>query len=473
MVARLRTSPVPPALLAAAAAAALVVGAVSGPKPVYGLALALGLVFVVVVVGDLMLGLYALVLFSFLETLSQFGGLSVAKAVGLVLAVSWLAVIGGGQRGVRNLLNERPGLTYLLILFLGWTAISLIWSPVQADARTSVMRYALNAVLIPIAFTAVRDRRDVTRLLAVVVAGAAIAAISGIVSAPGSGADAARATGTVGDANELAASLVIGITVAGAFAVNRHIAPPWRLLSLAAAGLCLLGILLSLSRGGLLGLAAAVVAAIVVAGRWRPQVTAGALAVVVMAVGYFAFFASLPAKERVTNVGGGTGRVDLWTVGWRMVQDHPVRGVGTGQFQTSSVHYLLQPGAIQRGDFILSQPKVAHNTYLNVLSELGVIGTALFAGVVLFSVGCLFLAARQLRADGDERLEILVRGLLAGVGGYLVTLMFISENYAKLFWVVLALGPALLAVARARRPDQAPARPPAAAPPPPRVVVPA
>jgi O-antigen ligase len=133
-----------------------------------------------------------------------------------------------------------------------------------------------------------------------------------------------------------------------------------------------------------------------------------------------------------------------------MVQDNPVRGVGTGQFQTSSVHYLLQPGAIQRGDFILSQPKVAHNTYLNILSELGVVGAALFGAVLLFSLGCLLLSARELRADGDERLEILVRGLLAGVGGYLVTLLFISENYSKLLWVVLALGPAMLAVARKR-----------------------
>jgi O-antigen ligase len=391
-----------------------------------------------------------MVLFSFLETLSQFGGLSVAKVVGVVLAVSWLAVIGSGRRDIHNILTERPGLTYLLVLFLGWTAASVIWSPVQGDAVTSVTRYALNAVLIPIVYTALRDRRDATRLLAVVVAGAAVAAVSGIVSAPGAAENATRATGTVGDANELAAALVIGMAVSGAFAVNRHVASPWRLLSLLAAGLCLLGILLSLSRGGLLGLAAAVVVAIFVAGRWRPQVMAGATAVVVLAVGYFALFASLPAKERVTNVGGGTGRVDLWTVGWRMVQDHPVRGVGTGQFQTSSVHYLLQPGAIQRGDFILSQPKVAHNTYLNILSELGVVGAALFGAVLLFSLGCLLLTARELRADGDERLEILVRGLLAGVGGYLVTLLFISENYSKLLWVVLALGPAMLAVARKR-----------------------
>jgi hypothetical protein len=48
-------------------------------------------------------------------------------------------------------------------------------------------------------------------------------------------------------------------------------------------------------------------------------------------------------------------------------------------------------------------------------------------------------------------MEILARGLVVGLGGYLVTLMFISENYKKLLWILLALGPVLLAVARLPR----------------------
>jgi O-antigen ligase len=453
------------AIAAAALFGAVLVGVVSGRDPLFGVAAAIALPLLVLMIAQLMLGLCVMTLFAFLESLSTLDRLSLAKLVGLVLAVSWLAVVTSGRRDARNLLSERPGLSYVVVLFLGWAAISITWAPVRGDATASIMRYVLNALLIPIAFTALRDRRDATRLLAVIVAGATVAAITGIISAPAGGADATRATGTVGDANQLAAALLIGACVAAAFAVNRHIAVPWRLAAAGSTGLCLLGILLSLSRGGLLGLAGAIVVAIVVAGRWRPQVIAFALATAVAAIGYFALFASLPAKERVTNVGGGTGRLDLWTVGWRMVEAHPTRGVGTGQFQTASVHYLLRPGAIQRGDFILSTPKVAHNTYLNILAELGVIGGVLFAGIVLFSVGCMHLAARELHRRGDEGFEILVRGLLTGVGGYLVTLMFISENYSKLLWVVLALGPAVLATVRAPR-DRAPAeaaRPPGAA----------
>ena len=40
-------------------------------------------------------------------------------------------------------------------------------------------------------------------------------------------------------------------------------------------------------------------------------------------------------------------------------------------FPVASIHYLLEPGALMRTDFIVDNPKVAHNTYLNVLAELG------------------------------------------------------------------------------------------------------
>ena len=45
-------------------------------------------------------------------------------------------------------------------------------------------------------------------------------------------------------------------------------------------------------------------------------------------------------------------------------------------------------------------------------------------------------------------MEILLRGLAVGIGGYLVTLMFLSENTDKLLWILLALGPVMLAISR-------------------------
>jgi O-antigen ligase len=451
---RLRIALPPRGLLVATGILAVIVGALSGAQPRLGLLAAFGVVFVVAVMANLLIGFAVMVLLAFLEVLSSLGGVSIAKAAGLLLVISWLAVASTRSTRTRNFFVERPGLTYLLVAFIGWNTISIAWSESHSGAITSVTRYALNAVLVPIAYAAIRDRRDAIRILATLVGGATIAAVSGIVAAPGpESAVYGRATGTIGDPNELAAALVVGLAVATAFAVNRHVQGALRALSAGSAVLCLAGILLSLSRGGLIGVGAGLLFAVVVGGRWRWRVLAVCAAVAFLGVGYFAFLASLPAKERVLNVGGaggGTGRLDLWTVGLRMVSAHPVRGVGTGQFANSSVHYLLRPGVIERGDFILSTPKVAHNTYLNIVSELGLVGGALFAAILVMCVASLWRAIQRTQRDGDEKLEILLRGLLVGMGGYFVTLMFISENYAKLLWILLALGPTLLAVVRAQ-----------------------
>jgi O-antigen ligase len=445
-----RTGATLPALVLAAAGTALLAGAVSGFDPRIAVGLTVGLAFAAVVFVDLFAGFVVMVLFAFLEVLSVLGGVSLAKTAGALLVLAWLAAMTTGGRRARNFFVERPGLSYLLLAFVGLNAVSLAWAQNLGVGVSSVTRYALNAALLPIAYTAVDDRRDAVRILATVVAGGAIAAVSGILTAPDASADTyARAAGTVGDPNELAAALVVGLALAAAFAGNRAFARPWRIVSLTIAVLCLLGILLSLSRGGLIGVVALVVMGLLVGGRWRKQLLAGALALAVAAVGYFAFVASLPATERVLNVSGGTGRLDLWTVATRMIDANPLTGVGSGQFQVASIHYLLRPGALQRGDLIISTPKVAHNTYLEVITEIGIPGGILFVAIALFCFGCACAAIRRFEQIGDERMEILTRGFVAGLGAYFVTILFISENVSKLLWTLLALGPAMLAVATA------------------------
>ena len=60
--------------------------------------------------------------------------------------------------------------------------------------------------------------------------------------------------------------------------------------------------------------------------------------------------ASPAERARVTEVQGGSGRTDIWTVGTRMVRAHPLTGIGLGNFQNTSIHYLLRPGEITRSE---------------------------------------------------------------------------------------------------------------------------
>lgn len=442
----------------AASTLALLVGVVSGVSPALGILAAIGAAFAALVFVDLLIGYAAMGLFAFLEVLSVLGGVSLAKVAGALLAVGWLAAAAASGGRTRNFFTERSTITYLLIAFLGWNLMSTAWSPSSSEALTSVMRYSLNALLLPIGYTAVRNRRDGIRMLAALVVGATIAAISAVLSpATSEAAVYDRATGTVGDPNELAAALVVGLAIAAAFAANRHIKSHWRALSALSALLCFAGIMLTLSRGGLLGLFVAMMLAVLLGGQWRRRMAGMCAAVVLLGVFYFTFIASVPAQQRIVNAnGGGTGRLSLWTIGLRMIKANPLKGVGTGQFEIASPHYLLRPGLIPRGDLILATPKVAHNTYLNILAELGLVGGVLFFAIIVLCVGCHLAAIRRFQRDKDERMEMLARGLLIGFGGYLVTLMFISDEYAKLLWILLSLGPIMLAVASGAREQRQP-----------------
>jgi putative inorganic carbon (HCO3(-)) transporter len=281
------------------------------------------------------------------------------------------------------------------------------------------------------------------------VIGALVSALYGL-AVPTDPAAQERLSGAAGNANETAAALAAAAALAGALAATLRDHPLLRLAAAIGVPLSGYALFLTLSRGGLVALAASLVAAIVVGGRWRGRVLVLAVAAALSAVTYFAFFAPEGARERVTQIGGGTGRTDVWTVGWRMVEHDPWRGVGAGNFATSSIHFLLQPGAIQRDDFIVDTPKVAHNMYLGILAELGILGLALFLSIIGFSLVCLVRAARAFSRLGDRQLEILSRALFVALVGILASDFFGSREFSKQLWLLLAVAPALLAMARQR-----------------------
>jgi O-antigen ligase len=203
----------------------------------------------------------------------------------------------------------------------------------------------------------------------------------------------------------------------------------------------------------------AMIAAVIVGGRWRAQVAVAGTLVVLSLVGFFAFAATPDQRDRVTQVGQGstTGRSDIWTVGWRMVQAHPVRGVGVGQFESSSVHYLIAPGTIRRSDLIVDQPKVAHNIYLHILAEMGVVGLSLFLLILGFALRCMLLAAREFGRRGDAAMDLISRSVFVGLIGILAADFFASEQFSKQLWLLLGIGPALLAIAQRRDEAEQPA----------------
>jgi putative inorganic carbon (HCO3(-)) transporter len=445
---------------------ASIFGALTAIAPLYALAGVVGLAFVVLVMADLTIGLCLFCVVAFLETLPGLEGLSVAKAAGIILTVSWLARIVTRRDSRQDFASAHPAITYVAILFLAWAATSALWAKDTGEVANAILRYGPNIFLLPIAYTALRRREGLLAVVSVFVASALLSALYGLATGNADPTDGQRLSGAGTDPNELAVVLLAAAALAFALAAVRSIPTLGRVAAAAASVLCVFLMLLTSSRTGLVGGGALLLMGMFFAGRGRhvPFLLLGLLAA--LSVGYYiAALAPQESRDRILAIteGGGSGRDDIWKVGWRMVEANPVKGVGVGNFPSTAVDYLLQPGVVTRRDLIVDNPKVAHNVYLEVLAELGVIGLTLFLVIVGFVLSCALRAARLFAAHRDAAMEIVARSVLVASVGVLVASSFVSLQFSKPLWLLFGLAPALLALAhydapRLQSPLAAPAR---------------
>ncbi len=95
-------------------------------------------------------------------------------------------------------------------------------------------------------------------------------------------------------------------------------------------------------------------------------------------------------------------RVALWRDAWKMIKEHPVLGQGLGTFQWIYPAYeSIRPD---------TPAKYAHNNYLQVLAELGIVGLAVFIWIF---VAVWRVAVKNLRNEQDP----LARGVGLGTIG--------------------------------------------------------
>lgn len=446
---------------------AVAVGLLAGVDPRLAIAAALAIALLVVTMESLLAGLAGFIVLSFLELVPSLTGptLSLSKVAGAVLVLSWLASSSRWETRRRQFPSDHPWLTAGLVLLVAWTAASVIWAEDGSRVFTPTASYALNFALFPLVYAAIRKPADARLVLGAFVVGAGVAAIYGVLSQPNAAALVTspvaaqglnRLAGTIGDPNELATLLAAGIGLSTAIIFNPRVSGPVRMTFVLIDLAMLASIFITLSRGGLVALAAALVAGVfATVGRSRVGSVLAIASILAVAFGFYFGVASPEARDRITDQDGGSGRTDIWKVGWRMVEDQPVIGVGAGNFQVASIHYLLAPGVINFDEYIVDQPTVAHNAYLQVLAETGLVGLALF---VILLLGCLIAAGRAIRMFrrlDDEEGALVAAATLVGIAALLAGYVFLSEQYSKQLWLLLAIGPALLGVARRRTAEAA------------------
>jgi O-antigen ligase len=444
-----RIRPLNPWLLACLAVC-LGIGVLAGINPKYAILGALGLTFAVITVMDLTLGFVLFTVAAFLDVANTGGSFSGTKVLGFVLFGSWVARSAtrratGTDAG--SFLRENGWMVVALVALLGWCGLSFAWAQSPGTALSGTGRYVLVILLAPIAFAAIRDRRHLIWVMAAYAGGAAFSAVYGFVHpVAATNAFSGRLTGSVGDPNAQATVLAAGLPLLiGVAAAHRHSA---RIKAMAALGVVVMfiGLVTTLSREGLLALAAALVAAVIFGGRWRRRAATVLIIGVAATVGYYFVVAPLAARQRVT-MADTSGRSSIWTVAWRIVKAHPVLGVGNDNFILVEGHYVNQPGAIQ-ATFIIGVPRVAHNTYLEALADLGIPGLLTMIAVLALALAAAVRATWTFERLGDRQMELAARAIVLGLVAVLVSNFFVSDQYARYLWLLLALCPVLLRLAR-------------------------
>ena len=192
--------------------------------------------------------------------------------------------------------------------------------------------------------------------------------------------------GNFWDSNRFAGVLAMGLP-AHVYAMRESRFPGSRLLFIGTLGLSLAAIVLSGSRGGMLALAAVCGAGLLVANR-RGLI----LLAVVAAAG--AMFVAAPERilsrwtsESLTT---GTGRTLIWGNGLRILLQRPVTGVGIGNFYWATGETYTESARET------TRYRGAHNTWLQVGAETGLLGLACFAGLFFTSL----LDMRRLWREG-------------------------------------------------------------------------
>ena len=427
------------------------VGLLAGVNPTYGIVAALGVAFMTMVIADATVGLILFTVLSFLQVLKSGGATDgIMKAAGLLLFGSWVASVATGRtaKDSRALVSSSPSVVIAGIALVAWSAISIVWAGNSSEVLADTLRYALNLLLIPIVFGTVRTRRHVMWLAGAFVVGAVISSVYGfLVPTTSTAFDAGQLAGAIGDANAEAAVLVGAIALEFGLIMVLRNSPVLRLLVIGAILISLAGTVNTLSRSGLIALAAMMIAGIVVGGEWRRGAALLLVVSVVIGVGYYFTITSVQTRARVTSA-DTSGRSTIWTVGWRIVEAHPITGVGSGNFQSAAIHYLQAPGELTRADLIVDTPKVAHNIYLEVLADMGIPGLLAFLTIVLGSAGSAWRAAQFFRRSGDRDLELMSRCVVLAIVGFMTSNFFLSGQFSKQLWLVFAFGPALLGLAR-------------------------
>jgi putative inorganic carbon (HCO3(-)) transporter len=205
-----------------------------------------------------------------------------------------------------------------------------------------------------------------------------------------------------------------------------------RVLWLAPIGLYGYALMLTQSRGGLIGLAAGIGTLVYVRlgpRRGLPLAVVGVLALV-------AVFGGRQSNFNLSTSDTSQGRLQLWAEGLALLTRNPITGIGAGEYEEEV-------------------GQVAHNSFVHAFVETGLLGGTLYAGMFVLAAAALYRLPRYATFWAHDReFTALQPFVLAMVAAYAAGTFSLSRNYVIPTYLVLGLATAYARIALWEPPEE-------------------
>jgi O-antigen ligase len=374
---------------------------------------------------------------------------------GFVLCVAAWAFDAIGRRSIRDeRIREFRWLMALIVAMYLWFGSTMLWAADPAAVVREYWQWAITLTVFALLLTRITSTGRLLLLVATFVASATLAAATGMFALRSTASAYAdpltssdnRLSGAAGDPNVLGAGLVAAAILA--FGLACAVRRAWVRATIAAAILALAAAAAgTASRMVVISAGVALIAALVIFRQVIGRVIAASVCVGASAVLWFYCF---PAawQRLVVSSDGGSGREDLWRAALHLALESPIVGLGLANFQVHKPAVALKIGEVQNASVLAEQPLVAHNTYLQLWVDSGVIGLVLFLAIIVFCIWCSLRAGRDFTAAGRRDLAALSRCVAVSVVSMLGSAAFLTMSRDYRLWLLLAIGPILLSLAR-------------------------
>lgn len=129
----------------------------------------------------------------------------------------------------------------------------------------------------------------------------------------------------------------------------------------------------------------------------------------------------------------GSNRLDIWMIGWKMIQNNLWLGVGLSNFPLNLKSYIPM---VQTVNTIRPGTGV-HNAVIGIWAELGLVGLTFFLGMII----SVWRHGRKIIKYFDPSTweNVFAKGLLISFCGIFTASLFLGAYFRKYFWLPIVL----------------------------------